>query len=135
MKRTIWTVALGAMLSIGIAGCSASGEVYEETEMTTEQRERMNPADFIVVNAQYDADLLGRSSISGTLENKATTTNYQDVMITVYFYDDAGSMLGSKNYSVSQDLSIGENENFEIEVDTPENTKNVTWSVTGANPL
>lgn len=135
MKRTIWTVALGAMLSMGIAGCSASGEVYEETEMTTEQRERLNPADFIVVNAQYDADLLGKSSISGTLENKATRTNYQDVMITVYFYDESGSMLGSENYSVSQDLSIGESENFEIEVKTPDNTKNVTWSVTGANPL
>ena len=135
MKRTLLTVALGAMLSIGIVGCSASGEVYEEKEMSVEQRERLNPGDFIVVNAQYDDDVVGKSAISGTLQNKATRTNYQDVMVTVYFYDESGTMVGSNNYSVSQDLSIGETENFKIEVDTPDNTKNVTWSITGANPL
>ena len=119
-------MALGAMLSIGIVGCSASGEVYEEKEMSVEQRERLNPGDFIVVNAQYDDDVVGKSAISGTLQNKATRTNYQDVMVTVYFYDESGTMVGSNNYSVSQDLSIGETENFKIEVDTPDNTKNVT---------
>ena len=56
-------------------------------------------------------------------------------MITVYFYDDSGSMIGSKNYAVSQDLNVGETENFKIKVDAPDHTKNVTWSITGANPM
>lgn len=135
MRRTVLTVALGLAISAGIVGCSASGEVYEEREMTVEQRERINPAEFIVVNAQYDHDLIGESSITGTLMNKAVRTNYRDVMVTVYYYDDAGGMVGSNNYVVSQDLSIGETENFKIKIDTPDNTKNVTWSITGANPL
>ena len=135
MRRAVLTVALGLMLSAGFVGCSASGEVYEEHDMSVEQRERINPSEFIVVNAQYDDDVLGASDITGTLYNKATKTNYKDVMVTVYFYDESGSMIGSKNYAVSQDLNVGETENFKIKVDTPDHTKNVTWSITGANPL
>lgn len=135
MKRAVLTLAIGLMLGAGLAGCSASGEVYEERDMSVEQRERVNPSEFIVVNAQYDSDVVGKSSITGTLYNKATRTNYRDVMITVYFYDEGGTMLGSKNYVVSQDLTVGETENIKVEVDTPDNTKNVTWSVTGANPI
>lgn len=135
MRRAVLTVALGLMLSAGFVGCSASGEVYEERDMSVEQRERINPSEFIVVNAQYDNDVLGASDITGTLYNKATKTNYKDVMVTVYFYDESGSMIGSKNYAVSQDLNVGETENFKIKVDTPDHTKNVTWSITGANPL
>jgi hypothetical protein len=135
MRRAVLTVALGLMLGAGFVGCSASGEVYEEREMTVEQRERINPSEFIVVNAQYDHNVIGANEISGTLYNKATRTNYKDVMVTVYFYDESGTALGSKNYAVSQDLSVGETENFKIKVDSPDHTKNVTWSVTGANPL
>jgi hypothetical protein len=135
MKRIILNIAMALALSAGIAGCSASGEVYEEKELSVEQRERVNPSEFIVVNAQYDHDVIGESSITGTLQSKAVKTSYQDVMITVYFYDESGTMVGSNNYVVSQDLSIGETENFKVKVDTPDNTKNVTWSITGANPL
>jgi hypothetical protein len=135
MKRAVLTLAMGLMLGAGLVGCSASGEVYEERDMSVEQRERVNPSEFIVVNAQYDNDLIGKSSISGTLFNKATRTNYRDVMITVYFYDEGGTMLGSKNYVVSQDLTVGETENIKVDVDTPDHTKNVTWSITGANPI
>ena len=75
MRRAVLTVALGLMLSAGFVGCSASGEVTEEREMSVEQRERINPSNFIAVNAQYDHDVIGASDIRGTLYNKEKKTN------------------------------------------------------------
>lgn len=135
MKRGVVKIALGLMLSIGFIGCTASGEVYEDPGMTMEQRERATPAEFIVVNAEYDDELLGTSNITGTLQNTASRTNYKDVMITVNYYDEAGNLLGSNNYTVADDLAIGETEGFKVEVQPPDNTENVTWSVTGASPM
>lgn len=74
----------------------------------------------------YKATFLGdKLKINGIIENKATVTNYKDVIIEVIFYSKTDSEIAREQYTIYDFFGPNTKKEFKLKVNNYSNVKTI----------
>ena len=111
-----------------------SGSSYEESIMTIAEIEAIDPSSYLNANGTYKATFLGdQLKINGIIENKATVTNYKDVIIEVIFYSKTASEIGREQYTIYDFFGPNSKKDFELKVKNYSNVETIGLDVVNAS--
>jgi hypothetical protein len=108
-------------------------KTYEENKESLADKEKNNPARFLVVDNKDRGNLIGQTVIVGHLTNNATVCTYKDVEVKLTFFSKTGSKLDEAIETVYETIPPGEKVKFKIKYFAAKGTDNVTVQVVKAN--
>lgn len=112
MKRILGALALGVALSLSIAATPADTGRDSECMTTTD----LSLGQEMQSTSEMNRVGSGASNISneltGTITNNSLNQGYEDVAITVNYFDDSEEMIGSETVTVHKDVDPGDTESF-----------------------
>lgn len=138
--RGMWGLMCAGGLLLG--GCNGggssssylggSGGSYEAAELTLEEKERMNPVDFLSMEGTYRTNLIGEYVMEGTIRSSARVAVYKDVQVQVDFVSKTGTVIGTKYATVYEFVRPGSGVRYKIKMDGYRGTSKVSMGVVGA---
>lgn len=135
MKRVLLAFALG----LSLFSCKDAqkekkfdAESYEKVKETLAEKERNNPARFLVVNNRDRKNLIGQTVVIGTLTNQATVCWYKDVELKLTFFSKTGVKLDEGLETVYENIGPGKTVKFKTKYFAPKGTDSVAVVVTKA---
>jgi hypothetical protein len=144
-KKTHWFWRMTRVLAILIIVCIAifafvdymnekySGSSYEESIMTIGEMEAADPSSYLNATGTYKPTFLGdQLKINGVIENKATVTNYKDVVIEVIFYSKTNSEIAREQYTIYDFFGPHSKKEFKLKVKNYSNVETIGWNVFNA---
>jgi hypothetical protein len=104
-----------------------------ESELTIAEIEAIEPTTYLNSTGTYKPTFLGdQLKINGTIENKATVTNYKDVIIEVVFYSKTQSEIARESYTIYDFFGPNSKKEFKLKVKNYSNVATIGWDVAGA---
>lgn len=144
-KKTHWFWRMTRVLAILIIVCIAiiafvdymneknSGSSYEESIMTIGEIEVADPSSYLNATGTYKPTFLGdQLKINGIIENRATVTNYKDVVIEVIFYSKTDSEIAREQYTIYDFFAPNTKKEFKLKVKNYSNVETIGWNVFNA---
>jgi hypothetical protein len=135
MKRVLLAFALG----LSLFSCKDAqkekkfdAESYEKVKETLAEKEKNNPARFLVVNNRDRKNLIGQTVVIGTLTNQATVCWYKDVELKLTFFSKTGVKLDEGLETVYENIGPGKTVKFKTKYFAPKGTDSVAVVVTKA---
>jgi hypothetical protein len=107
---------------------------YEETKMSLEDKERINPVDFLEADGTYRQNLIDEWVIEGTVTNSATIATYKDVVLKIVYYSKTKTEIGSEEKTIFEYFKPNESKKFKIKTSGFEGTESVGLDVVSAEP-
>jgi hypothetical protein len=107
-------------------------ESYEKVKETLAEKEKNNPARFLVVNNHDRKNLIGQTVVIGTLSNQATVCWYKDVELKLSFFSKTGVKLDEGLETVYENIGPGKTVKFKTKYFAPKGTDSVAVIVTKA---
>lgn len=121
---------------IFLASCETSSVYtepsYEETKMTLEEQERLNPTAFLTDKSTYRKNLIGEWVIEGKILNAATVATYKDAVLQITYYSGTDTEIGSENKTVFEFFKPGSVQPFKIKTYGVEGAKAIGVTVISA---
>lgn len=105
---------------------------YERAKETLAEKEKNNPARFLVVNNRDRKNLIGQTVVIGTLTNHATVCWYRDVELKLSFFSKTGVKLDEGLETVYENIGPGKTVKFKTRYFAPKGTDSVAVLVTKA---
>lgn len=110
-----------------------SSSSYEESIMTIAEIEAADPSLYLNATGTYKPTFLGDElKISGVIENKATVTNYKDVIVEVIFYSKTDSEIAREQYTIYDFFAPKTKKEFKLKVKNYSNVETIGWNVFNA---
>jgi hypothetical protein len=110
-----------------------SSPTYEESIMTIGEMEAVEPSTYLNATGTYKATFLGdQLKINGIIENKATVTNYKDVIIEVIFYSKTDSEIAREKYTIYDFFGPNTKKEFKLKVKNYSNVNTIGLDVVNA---
>ncbi|SFE67508.1 DUF4339 domain-containing protein [Flavobacterium xueshanense] len=144
-KKTHWfwrmTRVLGILIIVFVAiiafvdymNAKNSSSSYEESIMTIGEMEVADPSSYLNATGTYKPTFLGdQLKINGIIENKATVTNYKDVVIEVIFYSKTNSEIAREQYTIYDFFAPNTKKEFKLKVKNYSNVETIGWNVFNA---
>ncbi len=132
MKKSLFAI----LLIMLIVACNEKGkdkkfdaESYEKTKETLAEKEKNNPARFLVVNNHDRKNLIGQTVVIGTLTNKATVCWYKDVELRLTYYSKTGVKLDEGLETVYDYIAPGKSVKFKTKTFAAKGTDSVAVMV------
>lgn len=107
-------------------------ESYEKVKETLAEKEKNNPARFLVVDNRDRKNLIGQTVVIGTLSNQATVCWYKDVELKLSFFSKTGVKLDEGLETVYENIGPGKIVKFKTKYFAPKGTDSVAVIVTKA---
>lgn len=76
--------------------------------------------------------LVDQLKINGIIENKATVTNYKDVIVEVVFYSKTQSEIARESYTIYDFFGPNTKKEFKLKVKNYSNVATIGWDLAGA---
>lgn len=138
--RVFISILIIALLGVGgyffINGsASFSPEKYKRQVEDVTKIEKANPAKFLTIEANAKRTLLGvgtKFKITGTISNKATATNYNDIELLLQFIDKNGSIISSMDYTLHESVKANATTSFDFKIEKPVDAEDVKCSINNA---
>lgn len=105
---------------------------YETVKESLAEKEKKNPARFLVVNNRDRKNLIGQTVVIGTLTNKASICWYRDVELKLSFYSKTGVKLDEGLETVYENIAPGKSVKFKTKYFAPKGTDSVAIIITKA---
>ncbi|NCT93607.1 MAG: hypothetical protein GXC72_04225 [Chitinophagaceae bacterium] len=128
-----------ALLALTLLACkNNTGEKkfdnasYETVKESLAEKEKKNPARFLVVNNRERKNLIGQTVVIGTLTNKASICWYRDVELKLSFYSKTGVKLDEGLETVYENIAPGKSVKFKTKYFAPKGTDSVAIIITKA---
>jgi len=136
MKK-ITRIALMSLLILSACDDTESGiasekEKYQQAKQTLEEKEKENPAVFLLVDSRDKHNLIGQTVVKGTLRNIAKVCTYKDVELELSFYSKTGTLLIKTNETVYDQIEPGKSANFKAKEFAPKGSDSVAIKILGA---
>jgi hypothetical protein len=104
-----------------------------ESELTIAEIEAIEPATYLNATGTYKPNFLGdQLKINGIIENKATVTNYKDVIVEVVFYSKTQSEIARESYTIYDFFGPNTKKEFKLKVKNYSNVATIGWDVASA---
>jgi hypothetical protein len=107
-------------------------EKYQQAKQTLEEKEKKNPANFLLVDSRDKHNLIGQTVVKGTLRNIAKICTYKDVELELSFYSKTGTLLIKTNETVYDKIEPGTSANFKAKEFAPKGSDSVAIKILGA---
>jgi len=101
-------------------------ESYEKVKETLAEKEKNNPARFLVVDNRDRKNIIGQTVVIGTLTNHATVCWYKDVELRLSFFSKTGVKLDEGLETVYENIGPGKTVKFKTKYFAPKGTDSVT---------
>ena len=105
---------------------------YEQVKETLADKEKNNPASFLVVSSHDRKNLIGQTVVKGTILNKATISWYKDVELHLSFYSKTGVKLDEGLETVYDYVAPGKSVKFKTKYFAPRGTDSVAIKIVKA---
>lgn len=102
---------------------------YEEVKESLAEKEKKNPATFLMVSNRDRRNLIGQTVVIGYLTNKATVCWYKDVEVKLSFFSKTGVKLDEGIETVYENIGPGKTIKFKTRYFAPKGTDSVAVSV------
>lgn len=112
---------------------SNSRTTYDETKLSLEEQEKLNPLSFLSVKGNYRKNLFGAFVMEGTIQNKASVAVYKDPVITFQFYSKTGTHLGNESRVWYEYVEPGKSISYNVKITGYGAATEVRMDLTGAN--
>jgi len=107
-------------------------EKYQQAKETLEEKEKKNPANFLLVDSRDKRNLIGQTVVKGTLRNIAKVCTYKDVELELSFYSKTGTLLIKTNETIYDKIEPGKSANFKTKEFAPKRSDSVSIKILGA---
>jgi len=107
-------------------------EKYQQAKETLEEKEKKNPANFLLVDSRDKRNLIGQTVVKGTLRNIAKVCTYKDVELECSFYSKTGTLLIKTNETIYDKIEPGKSANFKTKEFAPKGSDSVSIKILGA---
>lgn len=95
--------------------------------------ERGNPAVFLQAGGTYRPNFWRTQwTVNGLISNRATHTNYKDVVVKVEFFTQTNTVIDTKYYTVYDYFPYGLQKTFTLTLEKPALAATCGWKVLGA---
>ncbi|MBX9734457.1 MAG: hypothetical protein K2X37_10385 [Chitinophagaceae bacterium] len=105
---------------------------YEEVKENLADKEKNNPAKFLVVENRDRKNIIGQTVVKGTLHNKATIASYKDVQLKLSFFSKTAVSLDEAMETIYENISPGETIKFKTKYFAPRGTDSVAVKIVKA---
>ncbi len=136
MKKIIVNTSVALLI---FASCNNEGtnsasekEIYQQAKETLEEKEKKNPAAFLVVNSSDKHNLIGQTVVKGTVANNAKVCTYKDVLLEISFFSKTGTLLLKINETVYDKIEPGKSAGFKSKEFAPKGSDSISIKVLGA---
>jgi hypothetical protein len=133
------TYVLACLLLFSISSCKDKAQEktfdtksYEQVKESLADKEKNNPARFLVVSNKDRKNLIGQTVVKGTILNKATVCTYQDVELHLSFYSKTGVKLDEGMETIYEVIAPGKSVKFKTKYFAPKGTDSVAIKVVKA---
>lgn len=128
------TLLLFSCLSILLAcnNGSNSRTSYNETKLSLEEQEKLNPLSFLSADGTYRKNLFGAFVMDGTIRNQASVAVYKDPVITFHFYSKTGTHLGDESRVWYEFIEPGKSFSYNVKITGYGAATTVKMDLTGA---
>jgi hypothetical protein len=121
---------------IALAACNGADtkpdkENYEKARESLEVKEKNSPLSFLVVSGSEKRNVLGKTVINGTVENKASVCSYKDVRVKMLYYKQ-GVLVANHEQVLDKVVKANSSFNFKTRYFTPKGTDSVALSIMSA---
>lgn len=100
-------------------------KTYEQVKETLAEKEKNNPARFLIVNNHDRKNIIGQTVVIGTITNKATVCWYKDVELRLSFYSKTAVKLDEGLETVYENIGPGKTVKFKTKYFAPKGTDSV----------
>ena len=107
-------------------------EQYQQAKETLEEKEKKNPANFLLIDSRDKHNLIGQTVVKGTLRNIAKVCTYKDVALELSFYSKTGTLLIKTNETIYDKIEPGKSVNFKAKEFAPKGSDSVAINILGA---
>lgn len=108
-------------------------KTYKEKVLTIQEIEEANPSKFIEATGNYNQNFGGtKFIIHGTVDNKATVTNFKDVVLEFTFYSATKTKISTKQYIIYDYYPAHSKKEFELKVEKTKGAATCGWKAVGA---
>lgn len=129
-------ITLALLLLIGLVSCKDKAKEkpfdnnsYETVKETLADKEKNNPARFLVVSNKDRKNLIGQTVVKGTITNKATVCIYKDVELHLSFFSKTGVKLDEGIETIYEVILPGKTVKFKTKYFAPKGTDSVAIRV------
>ena len=136
MKKLISFISL---MIVFLYGCGSRDkdvakekENYQKAKETLEEKEKKNPATFLIVDSRDKHNLIGQTVVKGRVTNMAKVCVYKDVRLELSFFSKTGTLLLTTNETVYDKIEPGKSTDFKAKEFAPKGTDSVVIKVIGA---
>jgi hypothetical protein len=110
-------------------------DTYEKQIKSLAEMEKSNPVKFLQAGGDFSKNLIGtKFKIHGKISNKATIANFKDITLDVAFFSETKTLIEKREIVVYDVFPANTSKDFELKVDRPQGSKNVTWTIVSATP-
>jgi len=107
-------------------------EKYQQAKQRLEEKEKKNPANFLLIDSRDKHNLIGQTVVKGTLRNIAKVCTYKDVELELSYYSKTGTLLIKTNETVYDKIEPGKSANFKSKEFAPKGSDSVAIKIVGA---
>jgi len=111
---------------------SSPTNTYQEAKMTLEEKEKLNPTEFLDVDGKYWQNLFNRWVVEGDITNRASVVTYKDVVLNISYYTKTDTHLGTVQRSIIEYFKPGTSQHFKFKTDGVDGTSKVKISIASA---
>jgi hypothetical protein len=90
---------------------------YQSKQLNATEYESLNPKEFIHTECDYRQNSNGMWVIEGSIQNSASSVNFQDAELSILYFNESNTLIGSEKYTVYQNLAPGDHAGFYLKSD------------------
>ncbi|MCB0653205.1 MAG: hypothetical protein KDC85_18170 [Saprospiraceae bacterium] len=136
-KSWIFWISTLLMVVLAIFAFNAiQNNKKDRVESLEKSREYHSPERYLVLyNHGQKMRIIGKSSITGTIENKSSHTTYVNIILAVNFYDRNDNFFMQEQVNLGKRMSPLEYNDFELKVQVPWKSKSYSVELASADVL
>lgn len=149
-KRLLFPCALGLLALL--QSCSQANSHGSESYTTTEvevprprtaeelraellQREQGAPTEYLQVAGTYHRNLINQLVLEGDITNQATLARYKDPVLSVTWYSQTQTELGSQQYPIYDVVRSHGSTHYKLKTAAPSEVATVSIGIAGATAI
>ena len=110
--------------------------VWEQTkQLNAAEYESVHPKEFIQTECDYRQNSSGKWVIEGSIQNFASSAHFKNADLTILYFDENNTLIGTENYMVHENLAPGDQAGFYFKSEKFSNAKSLRIKIDRIKPV
>lgn len=108
---------------------------YQTEQLSVGEYESLNPNEFIRTECNYRQNTIGKWVIEGSIHNFASSAHFENADLTILYFDESNTLMGTENYTVRENLAPGDQTGFYFKSGKFSNAKSIRIKINRIKPV